>query len=66
MSTVIEAKELIAEVDTARRIVLATNGGIREHRAPILRQSGAETVVVGSLAFNAPSLEERMTCLHAL
>ena len=61
-----EAKGLIAKADTPRRIVLAADGGIREHTVPLLRQSGAETVVLGSLAFNAPSLEERMTWLRAL
>ncbi len=61
-----EAKVLIAKVRAPRRIVLAADGGIREHTVPILRRSGAETVVLGSLAFNAPSLEERMTWLRAL
>lgn len=61
-----EAKGLIAKVREPRRIVLAADGGIREHTVPILRRSGAETVVLGSLAFNAPSLEERMTWLRAL
>ncbi|MGO4199473.1 ribulose-phosphate 3-epimerase [Rhizobium sp. YAF28] len=61
-----EAKGLIAKVRAPRRIVLAADGGIREHTVPILRRSGAETVVLGSLAFNAPSLEERMTWLRAL
>jgi ribulose-phosphate 3-epimerase len=61
-----EAKGLIAKVRAPRRIVLAADGGIREHTVPILRRSGAETVVLGSLAFNAPSLDERMTWLRAL
>jgi ribulose-phosphate 3-epimerase len=61
-----EAKGLIAKAGAPRRIVLAADGGIREHTVPLLRQSGAETVVLGSLAFNAPSLEERMTWLRAL
>jgi ribulose-phosphate 3-epimerase len=61
-----DAKGLIAKVRAPRRIVLAADGGIREHTVPILRRSGAETVVLGSLAFNAPSLEERMTWLRAL
>ncbi|TCL64088.1 ribulose-phosphate 3-epimerase [Rhizobium sp. BK251] len=62
----IEAQRLIRETGAAQRIVLAADGGIREHTVPLLRQSGAETVVLGSLAFNAPSLEERMTWLRAL
>jgi ribulose-phosphate 3-epimerase len=61
-----EARRLIAECGAPHRIVLAADGGIRDHTVPLLRQSGAETVVLGSLAFNAPSLEERMAWLHAL
>lgn len=61
-----EAKQIIDESGAGHRIVLAADGGIREHTVPLLRQSGAETVVLGSLAFNAPSLAQRMTWLHAL
>lgn len=61
-----EAQSIIASCGAGHRIVLAADGGIREHTVPLLRQSGAETVVLGSLAFNAPSLEERMAWLHAL
>lgn len=60
------AQDVIASCGAGHRIVLAADGGIREHTVPFLRQSGAETVVLGSLAFNAPSLEERMAWLHAL
>ncbi|TXH99673.1 MAG: ribulose-phosphate 3-epimerase [Rhizobium sp.] len=61
-----EAKQLIDSSGATHRLVLAADGGIREHTVPLLRQAGAETVVLGSLAFNAPSLEERMAWLHAL
>ncbi|MBY5816157.1 ribulose-phosphate 3-epimerase [Rhizobium leguminosarum] len=61
-----QAKQIIAGCDVAHRIVLAADGGIREHTVPLLRQSGAETVVLGSLAFNAPSLDERMAWVRAL
>ncbi|WSG76917.1 ribulose-phosphate 3-epimerase (plasmid) [Rhizobium beringeri] len=62
-----QAKQIIAGCGTAaHRIVLAADGGIREHTVPLLRQSGAETVVLGSLAFNAPSLDERMAWVRAL
>jgi len=61
-----EAKALIAASGATHRIILAADGGIREHTVPLLRQNGAETVVLGSLAFNAPSLEERMAWLRAL
>ncbi|RWX19308.1 ribulose-phosphate 3-epimerase [Rhizobium hidalgonense] len=61
-----QAKQIISNCGAAHRIVLAADGGIREHTVPLLRQSGAETVVLGSLAFNAPSLDERMTWVRAL
>ena len=51
---------------SGRRIVLAADGGIRDSTVPLLRQAGAETVVMGSLAFGAPDLAERMRWLHAL
>jgi ribulose-phosphate 3-epimerase len=51
---------------TGRRIVLAADGGIRDTTVPLLRSAGAETVVMGSLAFGAPDLAARMAWLHAL
>ena len=59
-----EANALIGE--TGRRIVLAADGGIRENTVPFLRSAGAETVVMGSLAFGADDLPARMRWLHAL
>jgi len=59
-----EAGRLIAAKD--RRIVLAADGGIRDTTVPLLRAAGAETVVLGSLAFGAPDLAERMRWLHDL
>jgi ribulose-phosphate 3-epimerase len=59
-----EAGHLISH--SGRRIVLAADGGIRETTVPLLRQAGAETVVMGSLAFGARDLAERMRWLHAL
>ena len=59
-----EAKALIKE--SGRRIVLAADGGIRENTVPDLRHAGAETVVLGSLAFGAPDLAARMAWLKAL
>lgn len=60
----LEAKSLIW--DSGRRIVLAADGGIREHTVPELRAAGAETVVLGSLAFGAENLAARMKWLHKL
>ena len=59
-----DAGALIAA--TGRRIVLAADGGIRDNTVPLLRAAGAETVVLGSLAFGAPDLAERMRWLHRL
>jgi ribulose-phosphate 3-epimerase len=61
-----EARQLIAKAGAPHRIVVAADGGIREHTVPQLRQAGAETVVLGSLAFGAPDLGERMRWLHSL
>ncbi|MEW9836377.1 ribulose-phosphate 3-epimerase [Mesorhizobium marinum] len=59
-----EAARLIGQA--GRRIVLAADGGIRENTVPVLRAAGAETVVMGSLAFGAENLADRMRWLHAL
>jgi ribulose-phosphate 3-epimerase len=61
-----QAKKLIAESGAQQRIVLAADGGIRENTVPQLRAAGAETVVLGSLAFGATSLEKRMAWLRGL
>jgi ribulose-phosphate 3-epimerase len=58
------ARHLIAA--QGRRNVLAADGGIRDTTVPILRAAGAETVVLGSLAFGAPDLADRMRWLAAV
>jgi ribulose-phosphate 3-epimerase len=60
-----EAKALIASGKQKHRIVLAADGGIRENTVPGLRRAGAETIVMGSLAFGAPDLAARMAWVHA-
>lgn len=60
-----EAKALIGKTGSARRILLAADGGIREHTVPRLHDAGAETVVMGSLAFNAPDLAARMAWIRS-
>jgi ribulose-phosphate 3-epimerase len=60
-----EAQVLLATERRKRRVVLAADGGIREHTVPVLREAGAETIVMGSLAFGARDLEQRMTWVHA-
>jgi ribulose-phosphate 3-epimerase len=62
----VAAKKLIEATKVPHRIILAADGGIRENTVPLLRQAGAETVVLGSLAFGAPDLSARMAWLKAL
>lgn len=59
-----EAQALIEA--TGRRIVLAADGGIRDNTVPMLREAGAETVVMGSLAFGARDLGARIAWVRGL
>ncbi len=61
-SRLLEAKSLIG----TRQITLAADGGIRNETVPLLRASGAQTVVLGSLAFGAPDLGARISWLKSL
>jgi ribulose-phosphate 3-epimerase len=61
-----EAKAMIDAAKLPQRVVLAADGGIREHTVPELRKANAETVVLGSLAFGAPDLGARIAWLKAL
>lgn len=61
-----EAQSLIDNRESGKRCVLAADGGIREHTVPNLIAAGAETVVLGSLAFGADDLKARMSWLAGL
>jgi ribulose-phosphate 3-epimerase len=61
-SRLTQARALVAHAD--RRIIVAADGGIRENTVPSLRAGGAETIVMGSLAFGAPDLTARMAWVH--
>jgi ribulose-phosphate 3-epimerase len=61
-----EARRLIAEADGRERTILAADGGIREHTVPNLRKAGADTVVMGSLAFGATDVPARAAWLRSL
>ncbi|HET6437135.1 MAG TPA: hypothetical protein VFG59_03670 [Anaeromyxobacter sp.] len=50
---------------SGRRVILAADGAIRERTVPGLRRAGADAVVLGSLAFEAPDLPARMAWVHA-
>jgi ribulose-phosphate 3-epimerase len=60
------ARRLVDRVAGERRVLLAADGGIREHTVPGLRRSGADTIVMGSLAFGDSNLASRMAWVHAL
>jgi ribulose-phosphate 3-epimerase len=59
-------RRMVVEGGAARRQIVAADGGIRENTVPLLVAAGAETVVLGSLAFGAPDLGRRIEWLHAL
>jgi len=61
-----EAAALLVSSTSALPVVLAADGGIREHTVPKLRAAGAETIVMGSLAFGAADLGKRMAWVHAM
>lgn len=61
-----EATQMIAARKSTNRILLAADGGIREHTVAGLRRAGAQTIVMGSLAFGAENLSERMAWIHSL
>ena len=61
-----EARRLLEQSGRDREIILAADGGIRHETVPRLRAAGAETVVLGSLAFGDPDLAGRIRWLHAL
>ena len=58
-----EARGMIAATDG--QTLLAADGGIRDHTVPGLREAGADTIVLGSLAFGAEDLPGRMAWVHA-
>ncbi|MDX8452299.1 ribulose-phosphate 3-epimerase [Mesorhizobium sp. VK9D] len=62
----IEARALMRQTGREADIILAADGGIRHETVPLLRAAGADTVVLGSLAFGDPDLAQRMGWLHGL
>ncbi|MDB5556817.1 MAG: ribulose-phosphate 3-epimerase protein [Rhizobium sp.] len=61
-----EARSLMRRAGREKEIILAADGGIREQTVPQLRAAGAETVVLGSLAFGDKDLPGRIAWLHGL
>jgi ribulose-phosphate 3-epimerase len=62
----LQARDIIRAKGRESHIHLAADGGIRHETVPRLRAAGADTVVLGSLAFGDPDLAARMAWLHAL
>jgi ribulose-phosphate 3-epimerase len=62
----LEARALMRARGREKKIHLAADGGIRHETVPRLRAAGADTVVLGSLAFGDPDLAARMAWLHGL
>ncbi|MFO1121881.1 MAG: ribulose-phosphate 3-epimerase [Hyphomicrobiales bacterium] len=59
-------RRIVAGSRNGRRQIVAADGGIRDHTVPVLAAAGAQTVVMGSLAFGAPDLAARIAWLHGL
>lgn len=59
-------RAMLKEAGLQDTVRLASDGGNRHDTVPRLRAAGAETVVLGSLAFGDPDLAARMAWLHAL
>ncbi|CAN7676277.1 ribulose-phosphate 3-epimerase [Rhizobium rhizogenes] len=62
----IEARALLKQAGREDQVILAADGGIREQTVPELRAAGAQTVVLGSLAFGDKDLGKRIEWLHGL
>lgn len=59
-------RKMVAAANTPQRQIVAADGGIRDNTVPVLVAAGAQTVVLGSLAFGAPDLGQRIAWLHGL
>jgi ribulose-phosphate 3-epimerase len=59
-------RHMVASAGAEHRQIVAADGGIRENTVPVLVASGAQTVVLGSLAFGAPDLGQRIAWLTGL
>ncbi|WP_191057917.1 ribulose-phosphate 3-epimerase [Geminicoccus harenae] len=61
-----QAGAMLREAGRRNQVLLAADGGIREHTVPKLRAAGADTVVMGSLAFGAADLAQRIAWSRGL
>lgn len=61
-----EVRRMLQAAGRADAVHLAADGGIRAETVPLLRTAGAQTVVLGSLAFGDPDLGARIAWLRGL
>jgi len=61
-----QAGTMLCQAGRRDQVLLAADGGIREHTVPKLRAAGADTVVMGSLAFGAADLAQRIAWSRGL
>ena len=61
-----EARAMVGARAAPKRIVLGADGGIREATVPELASAGADTVVMGSLAFGAEDFAARIAWQRGL
>ncbi len=61
-----EVRRMLRAAGREDAVRLAADGGIRAETVPRLRAAGAQTVVLGSLAFGDPDLAARIDWLHGL
>jgi len=59
-------RHLLVQRGYAKQVKIAADGGIRENTVPRLRAAGADTVVMGSLAFQSPDPATTFQWLHSL
>jgi ribulose-phosphate 3-epimerase len=59
-------RALLQSASSQTRIRIAADGGIRRETVPLLREAGADTVVMGSLAFSNADLPGTIEWLHGL
>jgi ribulose-phosphate 3-epimerase len=59
-------RALIDQAGLKEQVKLMADGGIRNHTVPLLREAGADGVVMGSLAFKSSDLAETFRWLRSL
>ena len=63
---VLQTKAMVRKAGLEEQVKVFVDGGIRENTVPILRASGADGIIAGSLAFKSANLDETFNWLHGL